>query len=699
MDYYGERANILLVDDRTDGLMAMEVVLNSPRYRLMKASSGPEALELAANHDFAAILLDVQMPGMDGFQTAERLRKIDGHRDTPIIFVTAINKDDMYVQRGYLTGAVDYIFKPVDPLILRSKVAVFAELYLGKRKLKDQAEQLKISERRERYLKLTELELQSLKRYRSLVDAIPHVVWKTHADGSVDYFNLFWTTYTGLSQDESRGDGWHQAFDECDLNIFLKAWITAITKNESFEIECRLHSKTGEARWHWLRAVPEPDAFGQAVGWIVTAMDIQDRRAMEQSLIQAKDAADAANQAKSQFLANMSHEIRTPLGAILGFTDILSRSDLREEDRANTISVIQRNGNALLKIIDEILDLSKVEAGRIEIEELRVDLSQLLSDVTQLHKNKAEKKGLTFNVSLLSSLPRYIHTDPTRLRQLLNNLIGNSVKFTEKGSVDVEIQWAREPDGHRQDGNLNRGNLKIAVKDTGIGIPKEKASSLFQPFTQVDGSTSRRFGGTGLGLALSRKLAQVMGGNVWIERSTPGFGSTFSFTISVATDEHVEMISRLLSRDESQIEKQNFPSDYLDGMKILLAEDSEDNQRLISHFLAKVGAEVDIANDGKQALDKIADGKYDLVLLDIQMPEMDGYQAISILRERGYKGGVVAITAHALKEDREQCLRLGFDDHISKPIQRARLIREAKRFFLLQQAAQSQSSSVANTSR
>lgn len=699
MEYYGERVNILLVDDRPDGLMAMEVVLNSPRYRLMKATSGPEALELAAIHDFAAILLDVQMPGMDGFQTAERLRKIDGHHDTPIIFVTAINKDDMYVQRGYLTGAVDYIFKPVDPLILRSKVSVFSELYIGKRRLKDQAEQLKISERRERYLKLTELELQNLKRYRSLVDAIPHVVWKTHADGSVDYFNSFWTTYTGLSQEESRGDGWHKAFDECDLNIFLKAWITAITKNESFEIECRIRSKTGDSRWHWLRAVPEPDAFGQAVGWIVTAMDIHDRRAIEKSLIEARDAADAANQAKSQFLANMSHEIRTPLGAILGFTEILNRSDMSEEDRANTISVIQRNGNALLKIIDEILDLSKVEAGRIEIEAIRIDLNQLLYDVTELHKNKAESKGLKFNVALKSALPRYIYTDPTRLRQLLNNLIGNSVKFTEKGAVDVEIHWKTEPEGHRQDGDLDRGNLKIAVKDTGIGIAKEKANTLFQPFTQVDGSTSRRFGGTGLGLALSRKLAQVMGGNVWIEKSTPGFGSTFSFAISVSTDEKVEMLSRLLPHDEANSEKQNFPADYLEGMKILLAEDSEDNQRLISHFLGKVGADVEIANDGRQALEKIANARYDLVLLDIQMPEMDGYQAISVLRDRGYKGGVVAITAHALKEDREQCLRLGFDDHISKPIQRARLIREAKRFFQLQQSTKSHSSSAANTSR
>lgn len=675
------KINILLVDDRPDGLMAMEVVLNSPRYNLVKADSGVEALEQIRKYDFAAILLDVQMPGMDGFQTAEQIRKNDRHRDTPIIFVTAINKDEAYVHRGYLTGAVDYILKPFDPLILRSKVAVFAELYLSQQRLKEQSEQLKVSERRERYLKLTELELQNLKRYRSLVDAIPHIVWKTHGDGSVDYFNAFWTNYTGLSQDDSRGDGWHKAFEEDDLHTFLKAWLTAITRNEPFEIECRIRSRDGDNRWHWLRSVPETDVFGQAMGWVVTAMDIQDRRAMEQTLRKAKDAADAANQAKSQFLANMSHEIRTPLGAILGFTEILNRSDMTEDERTNTISIIQRNGNALLKIIDEILDLSKVEAGRIEVEDIRFDLNQLLYDVTHLLQNKAENKKVDFRVHLKSSLPKYVHTDPTRLRQLLNNLIGNAVKFTESGRVDVEIMWNKEPEGHRQDSTRDYGNLRVFVSDTGIGIPNEKARMLFQPFTQIDGSTSRRFGGTGLGLTLSRKLAQAMGGNVWMEKSQVGLGSTFAFEISAAIDPDVEMIRRLSASEEESSEQQNFPPDYLQGMKILLAEDSEDNQRLIRHFLNKVGAEVEIANNGIQALDKVAKDDYDLVLLDIQMPEMDGYQAISILRGQGYQGGVVAITAHALKEDREQCLRLGFDDHISKPIQRARLIREAKKFL------------------
>lgn len=672
-----QRVNILLVDDREDGLLAMEVVLGTSKYNLIKALSGAEAIEKVRKNDFAMILMDVQMPGLDGFETAAIIKKNELLKDIPIVFVTAINKDDAYVHRGYLTGAVDYIFKPFDPQILQSKVAVFTDLYLKNKHIKEQAEALRESESRERYLKLAELELQNIKRYRNLADAIPHIVWKAHGDGTLDYFNKHWSDYTGLSQLDSRGDGWQAVFDQNDLTGFLKNWVVAITSGKGFETESRIRSKDGEVRWHWLKLSPDMDFHGQVVSWIATAIDIQDRKMMEEKLHVSKNEAHAANRAKSHFLANMSHEIRTPLGAILGFTELLGSSALSEEERNNVIATIQRNGSALLKIIDEILDLSKVEAGRVEIERLPVSMSNLVRDVYEMLVTKASRKGLDLSFKLATQIPQKIETDPTRLRQLFINLVGNALKFTQQGSVTVSISWM--PDEIQQ-ANKKLGKLRVLVSDTGIGIETGKASTLFKPFTQVDSSTSRKFGGTGLGLALSRQLAQAMGGNVWIENSDLESGSTFAFEISAVMDEASGMLDDISVTEQEFDQTKSEVSENLSGMNVLLAEDSEDNQVLIRYFLEQAGAHVEITDNGQKAYDLAMAGNYDLVMMDIQMPIMDGYEAITKLRKDGYKGPVVAITAHALKEDKEHCLALGFNNHITKPIQGVTLIREVGQF-------------------
>lgn len=671
-----ELVNILLVDDREDGLLAMEVVLDSGKYNLVKAKSGVEAIDKLRKNDFAMILMDVQMPGLDGFETAAIIKKNDLLKDIPIVFVTAINKDDMYVHRGYLTGAVDYIFKPFDPQVLQSKVAVFSDLYLKNKHIKEQAVALKESETRERYLKLAELELQNLKRYRNLADAIPHIVWRAHGDGTLDYFNTHWSEYTGLSQAESRGNGWQSVFEDNELNSFLKKWVHAISSGKGFEMECRIRSKDGESRWHWLKLSADLDFYGHVVSWIATAIDIQDRKMMEERLRISKNEADAANRAKSHFLANMSHEIRTPLGAILGFAELLGKPNLSDDERKNVVATIQRNGSALLKIIDEILDLSKVEAGKVELEKVTVPLDSLLNDVHEMFAVKAKRKNLDLNISLVSSLPSKIETDPTRLRQLFVNLVGNALKFTQNGHVNVTVSWRQ--DDKEQDRRV--GILRVDVTDTGIGIDQEKVNTLFKPFTQVDSSTSRKFGGTGLGLALSRQLAQAMGGNVWIEKSDVAGGSTFAFEVRSVMASDAQMILQLPENKEHNEAEESYPNNYLAGMNILLAEDSEDNQVLIRYFLEQVGARVEITDDGKKAYDLAMGGDYDLVMMDIQMPVMDGYQAISLLRENKYKGAVIAITAHALKEDREHCLAIGFDNHVTKPIQGNVLVREVARY-------------------
>lgn len=658
-----QQVDILIVDDRLDGLITLEAVINMPDINLVKAQSGREALLLLDLYDFGMILLDVQMPELDGFETAQLIRQHDKYKSTPIIFVTAINKDDQYIYRGYEVGAVDYVFKPFEPQILRSKVNVFIELFRKTQQLQKQAELIRESERRERYLRLAELEVESLRRYRNLADAIPHIVWRAKGDGTLDYFNKVWSDYTGLSLETSFGNGWQSAFQVGDLNGFLKTWMISMRQGESFQTECRIIRQDGQERWFWIKAVCEKNQSEQVVAWIGTCTDIHDRKTAELRLINAEKQANAASLSKTSFLANMSHEIRTPMNAILGFTELMLEADQSTEERIDCVHIVQRNGRQLLKIIDEILDISKVESGRLEIERVEVNTLNLLEDVKSLMRLSALDKGLEFSVILKSAIPRVIFTDPTRLRQILLNLVGNAIKFTPQGSVKLEVEWF-EATGETPP------RMVATITDTGVGIQVANTAHLFQPFMQEDSATTRNFGGTGLGLALSRQLARAMKGNVFLKESTPGKGSCFTLEIEAIPVMPTDFV-------------QNFPSDLdkkdrlfsrgsekrLAGMKILLVEDVPDNQVLMLHFLGLAGAEVEVANNGKEGMTKALAGTYDAVLMDIQMPILDGYEATRGLREQGFTVPIIALTAHALNEEREKILSMGCDGYLSKPVE------------------------------
>ncbi len=430
-----DKVDILIVDDREDGLIALEATLSNQSYNIVKAESGFEALETLDSHDFGVILLDVQMPGIDGFETAKRIKAHPKHKHTPIIFVTAINKDESYVYRGYEHGAVDYVFKPFDPEIIKSKVAVFIDLYRKDRQLREQNALIQESERRERYLRLAELEVESLKRYRNLADSIPHAVWRARSDGTMDYFNRVWCDYTGLSLDQSVGVGWELAFNSDDLRNFLKTWIHAMTHSTDFQAECRIKNTEGEYRWHWVRGMPERRVNGDIVAWLGTCTDIHERKLIEDKLVEARVEADAANRAKTHFLANMSHEIRTPLNSIMGFAELMQSGKMTDTDYQKSLGTIRRNGHQLIKIIDEILDISKVEAGRLEVEKTESCFHTVLSEVQALMDIQASEKKLKLEFSCKVDVPEKIQTDPLRLRQILVNIIGNAIKFTSKGSV------------------------------------------------------------------------------------------------------------------------------------------------------------------------------------------------------------------------------------------------------------------------
>lgn len=378
------------------------------------------------------------------------------------------------------------------------------------------------------------------------------------------------------------------------------------------------------------------------------------------SLKRAKEAAEEASRLKSSFLANMSHEIRTPLGALMGFAELLKENPSPEE-REKYLDVILRNGHALVQIIDEILDLSKIEAGHVEVENDEVCPQALIEEIRDLLSPLAEQKGLDLHLDLSPSLPETIGTDPLRFRQILTNLLGNAIKFTRKGHVALKIDYS--PEGPYP-------QVICTISDTGIGIGKELARKLFQPFSQGDVSITRSFGGTGLGLSLSRKLAELLGGDVSLKESQPGVGSVFEVVIS-------DRRSEILKGKESDFSYEGPGSrgerESLEGVRILVVEDSPDNQLFVKMLLASQGAEVEMASNGKEGVTAALNNDYDVVLMDLQMPVCDGLEATRTLRQKGFKRPILALTANAMKEERDKCLSMGFNDYVSKPIDKKAL--------------------------
>jgi chemotaxis family two-component system sensor kinase Cph1 len=421
---------------------------------------------------------------------------------------------------------------------------------------------------------------------------------------------------------------------------------------------------------------------------VMSSEEERSREAREeaQELRKSRDSAEAANTAKSQFLANMSHELRTPLTAILGFADLLidtRDAAITEDVRQDHLRTIKRNGEHLLAVINDILDLSKIEAGKMSVESIPVSPVQLLLDVESLMSVKARAKGLSLSIGLTTPIPATIRTDPVRLKQILVNLVGNAIKFTQAGGVTLRASF----DGKSSGGPA----LRVEAIDTGIGMTAEQMSSLFGAFTQADESMTRRFGGTGLGLRISRSLARLLGGDVTAS-SEAGRGSVFTAHISTGPIDGVPMV-QTLQADRTSADRRTAPtadtSAALKGRRIFLAEDGPDNQRLLSYHLRKAGADVIIFNDGKQALQAMTkDGTVegplldvppcDLLLSDMQMPEMDGYTLARHLRNKGWSRRILAITAHAMSGDQDKCLAAGCDGYISKPINGATLVQACK---------------------
>ncbi len=389
---------------------------------------------------------------------------------------------------------------------------------------------------------------------------------------------------------------------------------------------------------------------------------------------EARRAAQEASRLKSEFLAHTSHEIRTPMTALVGYTELLGDPDLSPAERAEGLATVRRNGEHLMTIVNDILDLSKIESGRMTIERMACSPFALVAEVTAVLRPRAAHDGLDVEVGYRSPLPETIETDPTRLRQILLNLVGNAIKFTPRGSVRLEV------------GPVEDTRLCFEVIDTGIGLDAEQQARLFTAFSQADASTTRRFGGTGLGLAISKRLAGMLGGDLRV-RSVPGEGSTFTLTIDVGSLAGVRLLDRP-PEVRAAAERPEPSADERQALRgrILLAEDGLDARRLLARHLRAAGAEVETAENGLVACELAlraaeAGAPYDLILMDMQMPELDGYAAAARLRAAGYRGPIVALTAHAMEDERARCLGAGCDGFATKPILRRALIEVARAYL------------------
>lgn len=563
--------------------------------------------------------------------------------------------------------------------------------------------QSEITDRKKAEQALRESEL----RYRTLVANIPEAVYRCAFDDerSMEYISDAIQDLCGFPAAALIGNRqrtYASFIHPEDRGRVEMAIRRAVGRREPYFLEYRLVHRDGAIRWASEKGQAAYDEEGNVL-WLDGAIGNATLRKKAETELREYNAAlvkaynalaeanrltEAATRAKSEFLANMSHEIRTPMTAILGYTDILIEEGRLDPELRQTLVTIKRNGEHLLEIINDILDLSKIEAGKLSVERIACSPARILSEVYELMKVRAEAKKLAFTTSCEGPMPPFISTDPTRLRQILINLIGNALKFTSSGSVRVVMRMA--------DADAGKPRIRFDVIDTGIGLSEEQTRNLFQAFTQADSSMTRRYGGTGLGLAVSKRLAQILGGDISVS-SVPGRGSTFSLTVAAdhagsAEQEADQAVGTAAKKGPRNANESPQPcairtSRPLDGFRILVVEDGADNQRLITHILSRAGARVEIAENGRVAVSMIKAsardddgsarrGGFDLTLMDMQMPEIDGYEATRILRGLGYHRPIIALTAHAMAGDREKCLAAGCDDYVAKPIDRRRLVEK-----------------------
>ena len=650
---------ILMVDDNPSNLLALEAILEPLGQPMVRANSADEAFRHLLEGDFAVILMDVQMPGTDGFAAAALIKSRERTRMIPIIFITALSRDMSFVYQGYEYGAVDYILKPVEPIILRSKVAVFVQLHLQRQQIVAQGQQL-----------LEAREQRSERRYRALSDSLPISVWVTDEAGKLTYSNRRMQGTCGISQAILERSGWLTCVHPDDLDRVRTAWDDARQKGARAEVEFRMRHRDASYRWQ-MASLTEDDHRADETdaprAWIVAATDIE-----AQKVAQAE--TERASRLKDEFLATVSHELRTPLNAILGWSQTLLETSLPPEKVLNALRAIERNARAQADIIGDILDVSRIITGKVNLSLEEVSMGPLVNASLEVLRAAAEAKAIHFTVELPDDT-NLVLGDASRLNQILWNLLSNAVKFTARGG-NVHIAMRRD-DAH----------VEIAVRDNGSGIAPDFLPFVFDRFRQADSSTTRTHGGLGLGLAIVKHFVELHGGDVAAHSEGKGCGSTFI----------VRLPRRFTRADRLTEEPQVFntpsePADrgapvcaVLSGKKVLVVDDDNDARDLLEMVFVKKGAQVVSAESAEEAFRYLADFTPELIVSDIGMPNEDGYSLMRRVRastpERGGLAPAIALTGFARKDDGLQAMEAGFQAHIAKPVETAKLMAIVERLL------------------
>jgi PAS domain S-box-containing protein len=512
----------------------------------------------------------------------------------------------------------------------------------------------------------------SEERYRTVVEDQTEVVSRFRPDGTFTFVNAVYCRFFGQRQEELIGQRWQPVVHPEDSSRVEAELARLGPENPVVVIVNRVFDGRGQVRWMEFinRGFFAPNGTlieVQAVGRDVTA-----RKAAEEELARAKEAAEAASRAKSQFLANMSHEIRTPMNGILGMTELLLDTALDESQRDYALT-IRSSADALLTILNDILDLSKIEAGKFAIAAVNFNLRTVMDEVGDLFAPRACQKGLEFTCRAPPDLPEQLVGDPVRIRQIVMNLVGNAVKFTDRGEVVLEAQMLSEAEGAVK--------LRLAVRDTGIGIAREQRDRIFESFTQADSGADRQHGGTGLGLAICRQLTQLMGGRIGVE-SEPGVGSTFWLELTLTRPDRQRDKETGRQGDKETVDDSSLPVSLSPclpglGLRVLVADDHEINRKVVRLMLEQLGCRVEVVTGGQEAVEAVERSAYDAVLMDVRMPGMDGLEATARIRRceagRGRRVPILALTAHAMEGDRQRCLAAGMDAYIPKPLTRQAL--------------------------